>query len=129
MASGPTLSIASLGCRPRQMIGSQRNRHRVSRHRDKHPTVESPHYAAAGMDLPERDGTPFLRVLRFDTPNGKSYSQYDWSNNRWHKGKPPGPKIPYRLLDLIATQSDTPVFITEGEKCARPNLTCGSRTA
>lgn len=41
------------------------------------------------------------------------------------KGKPPGPKIPYRLPELIATQPDAPVFITEGEKCADIVVKCG----
>ena len=57
------------------------------------------------------DGTPFQKVVRFDT-------QFHWSNNQWHEGKPPGPKIPYRLPELIAAQLHTPIFITEGEKCA-----------
>ena len=59
----------------------------------------------------DKDNTPFQKVVRFDT-------QFHWSNNQWHEGKPPGPKIPYRLPELIAAQLHTPVFITEGEKCA-----------
>ena len=34
------------------------------------------------------------------------------------KGKPAGPKIPYRLPELIAAAPTTPVFICEGEKDA-----------
>ena len=78
-----------------------------------------------GSQVLQCDGTPFLRVLRFDNPKGKSYPQFRWSNNQWQKGKPPGPKIPYRLPELIATQPDAPVFITEGEKCADIVVKCG----
>ena len=59
----------------------------------------------------DKDNTPFQKVVRFDT-------QFHWSNNQWQEGKPPGPKIPYRLPELIAAQLHTSVFITEGEKCA-----------
>lgn len=39
------------------------------------------------------DGTPFLRVLRFDNPKGKSYPQFRWSNNQWQKGSRRGQKF------------------------------------
>ena len=32
----------------------------------------------------------------------KQYPQYHWDGNGWAKGKPDGPKIPYRLPELIA---------------------------
>jgi DNA polymerase bacteriophage-type len=59
------------------------------------------------------DGTPYLRVLRTTT---KQFPQWYWDNGRWIKGKPKGPKIPYRLPELIAAVPDVPVFICEGEK-------------
>jgi putative DNA primase/helicase len=37
---------------------------------------------------------------------------------RWVKGKPKGPKVPYRLPELIAAALDVPVFVCEGEKDA-----------
>ena len=35
----------------------------------------------------------------------------------WEPGKPAGPKIPYRLAELVSTPGQ-PVFVCEGEKCA-----------
>jgi hypothetical protein len=58
------------------------------------------------------DGTPYLLVKR--TPD-KSFPQYHWTGSAWQKGKPQGPKIPYRLPELIAAQV---VYIVEGEKDA-----------
>ncbi len=65
-----------------------------------------------------KDGTPFQKVVRVDT-------QFHWSDDQWQTGKPPGPKIPYRLPQLIAAQLDTPVFITESERCADIVVKCG----
>jgi hypothetical protein len=64
------------------------------------------------------DGKPYLRVQRIDNPNGsKSYPQSHWNGSSWESGKPSGPKIPYRLPELLA-QPGAPIFICEGEKCA-----------
>jgi AAA domain/CHC2 zinc finger len=64
------------------------------------------------------DGTPYLRVKRINLPDGKkSYPQYRWNGSSWEAGKPAGPKIPYRLPELVNTPGQ-PVFICEGEKCA-----------
>jgi DNA primase len=45
------------------------------------------------------------------------YPQSRWSGSGWDKGRPTGPKIPYRLPELVAAPGQ-PVFICEGEKCA-----------
>ena len=64
------------------------------------------------------DGTPYLRVQRYDRPDGsKSYPQSQWNGADWAQGKPPGGKIPYRLPEL-AKAPGREVFICEGEKCA-----------
>lgn len=59
------------------------------------------------------DGEPYLGVLR--TP-GKVFPQAHLENGTWFLGKPKGPKIPYRLPELLASESI--VFICEGEKDA-----------
>jgi hypothetical protein len=64
-----------------------------------------------------KDGTPYLRVERVERNGGKIYPQSHWNGNGWDKGKPAGPKIPYRLPELVNAPGQ-PVFITEGEKCA-----------
>jgi RecA-family ATPase len=63
------------------------------------------------------DGTPYLGVTRFDLADGKTFRQSRWNGNGWEPGKPAGPKIPYRLPELVAAPGQ-PVFICEGEKCA-----------
>jgi 5S rRNA maturation endonuclease (ribonuclease M5) len=61
-------------------------------------------------------GQPYLKVKRIDKPDGrKIYPQYRWTGSTWAKGKPKGPKIPYRLSKLIKADE---VFVVEGEKCA-----------
>jgi putative DNA primase/helicase len=63
---------------------------------------------------------PYLRVVRYRKPDGgKSYPQYHLEDGQhWVKGKPAGPKIPYRLPELLDADRTEPVFIVEGEKCA-----------
>ena len=62
----------------------------------------------------DASGAPFLRVQRTPT---KAFYQSHWTGEKWIKGKPTGPKIPYRLPELLAAIHDT-VFIVEGEKDA-----------
>ena len=63
----------------------------------------------------DKDGTPYLKTVR---TSAKQFPQFHWENGRWVKGKPAGPKIPYRLPELIAAAPDVPVFASEGEKDA-----------
>jgi hypothetical protein len=46
----------------------------------------------------------------------KQFPQYHWENDHWVSGKPAGPRIPYRLPELLAAPAAEPVFICEGEK-------------
>jgi hypothetical protein len=72
------------------------------------------------------DGRPYLRVQRYDRPDGsKKYPQAHWNGKQWIKGKPKGPKIPYRLPELLKADLAEPVFIVEGEKCADALVRCG----
>jgi hypothetical protein len=82
------------------------------------------HYSSGerewGRELTEyvyRDasGRPYLRVVRRST---KQFPQYHWENDCWVKGKPAGPRIPYRLPELLAASAIEPVFVCEGEKDA-----------
>jgi len=64
------------------------------------------------------DGSPYLGVVRIDKPDGKkSFAQYHWNGGGWATGKPDGPKIPYRLPEIVQSPG-RPVFVCEGEKCA-----------
>jgi DNA polymerase I-like protein with 3'-5' exonuclease and polymerase domains len=61
------------------------------------------------------DSSPYLKVVR---TSAKQFPQYHWNGNDWALGKPAGPKIPYRLPELIAAAPGVPVFVCEGEKDA-----------
>ena len=63
----------------------------------------------------QNDGTPYLRVLRTTT---KAFLQFHWEGGQWVAGKPKGPKIPYRLPELLAAAPTVPIFVCEGEKDA-----------
>jgi putative DNA primase/helicase len=65
-------------------------------------------------------GNPYLRVEKRESADkrGKQYPQYHWTGADWALGKPKGPKIPYRLPELIAAPPDVAVHIAEGEKDA-----------
>jgi putative DNA primase/helicase len=61
------------------------------------------------------DGQPYLCVHRL-ADKKQGFPQYHWDGQLWKAGVPKGPKIPYRLPELIA--ATTPVYIVEGEgKC------------
>jgi len=67
---------------------------------------------------PDAEGRPYLKVVRFDSGANKQYPQYKWDGGQWIKGKPKGPKIPYRLPELLDSDRTEPVYVCEGEKCA-----------
>lgn len=69
----------------------------------------------SGYIYRDEKGENYLRVTR---TSAKQFPQARWENGRWVTGKPKGPKIPYRLPELIAAAPDVPVFIAEGEKDA-----------
>lgn len=59
------------------------------------------------------DGTPYLRVTRLPLKEG--FPQSHWTGTGWAKDAPKGPKIPYRLPELLGAVHNT-VFVVEGEK-------------
>jgi putative DNA primase/helicase len=65
-------------------------------------------------DYKLEDGTPYLRVNRNED---KSFFQQCWNGSAWVNGAPDGPKIPYRLPELLQAEHDT-VVVVEGEKDA-----------
>jgi DNA polymerase bacteriophage-type len=60
-------------------------------------------------------GRPYLKVKR---TSRKQFPQYHLEGERWVKGSPTGPKIPYRLPELMNAPRDAWVHIFEGEKDA-----------
>ena len=62
-------------------------------------------------------GTPYLLVKKCrDDAGKKQFPQYHWDSTQWIKGKPKGPRIPYRLPELRAAPLTTIVYFCEGEK-------------
>jgi hypothetical protein len=63
-------------------------------------------------------GENYLKVSRYyDKEGKKNFAQSHWTALNWASGAPKGPRIPYRLPELLAAEHDT-VFIVEGEKDA-----------
>jgi hypothetical protein len=69
---------------------------------------------AAEYIYPLEDGAPYLRVKR---AADKKFYQQHWTGSAWQNGAPAGPKIPYRLPELVQAEHNT-VLIVEGEKDA-----------
>jgi hypothetical protein len=61
----------------------------------------------------DKNGAPYLRVQRTAT---KQFFQQRWDGADWIKGKPQGPKVPYRLPELLAAAPTTAIYVCEGEK-------------
>jgi hypothetical protein len=59
-------------------------------------------------------GQNYLKVQK--TAN-KNFWQQHWTGSGWRNGAPDGPRIPYRLPDLLADVRK-PVYLVEGEKDA-----------
>ena len=59
------------------------------------------------------DRQPHLQVCR---TAAKTFFQNRWNGTMWVPGKPDGPKVPYRLPELLAAPLTTPIHICEGEK-------------
>lgn len=93
----------------------------VMRNRDGYPNGEDHASGSFGPSYIYEDetGQPFMRTTRRINAKGeKSFPQQHREGSKWIWGKPQGPKIPYRLPELIAAPPDEPVFIAEGEKDA-----------
>ncbi|MET4526542.1 AAA family ATPase [Bradyrhizobium sp. JR18.2] len=64
------------------------------------------------------DGSPYLRVLRIPTEDGKTFRPFHLDDRgEWVLGAPKGPKVPYRLPELLKYNGAT-VLLVEGEKDA-----------
>jgi RecA-family ATPase len=61
------------------------------------------------------DGRPYLGVKKTST---KQFVQHHWTGTGWARGSPQGPRIPYRLPELLKAPRDAWVLICAGEKDA-----------
>jgi putative DNA primase/helicase len=92
----------------RKKLGLERERPRKPNGSAKpfSPTIARYTYRAA-------DGSPCLQVHR---TAAKSFYQHHWDGEKWLKDAPDGPKIPYRLPELVAAAPGIPIYVVEGEK-------------
>jgi DNA polymerase len=68
------------------------------------------------------DGQPYLSVKKTST---KQFPQFHVENGRWVKGPPQGPKIPYRLPELVRAPLNAWILIAAGEKDAETAAALG----
>jgi RecA-family ATPase len=61
------------------------------------------------------DNQPYLGIKK---TSAKQFPQFHWTGTTWAKGPPRGPRIPYRLPELIRAPLDAWVVIAAGEKDA-----------
>ena len=61
------------------------------------------------------DGRPYLGIKKTST---KQFVQHHWTGTDWARGSPQGPRIPYRLPELIKAPRDAWVAVCAGEKDA-----------
>ena len=93
---------------------------RRSRRRRRKPTARR---TAGRRRLPNtstatRTANPILLVRKhLDGAGKKQFPQFHWDGTQWLNGKPAGPKIPYRLPELLAAPTAV-VYFCEGEKDA-----------
>ena len=74
----------------------------------------------------DANGEPYLLVRKhLDGAGKKQFPQFHWDGTQWLKGKPAGPKIPYRLPELLAAPTAV-VYFVEGEKDADTLAKCVS---
>jgi hypothetical protein len=67
-------------------------------------------------------GGPYLGVKRTST---KQFPQFHWDGRQWRLGAPKGPKIPYRLSELLDALPEAWVVIAAGEKDAETAVAVG----
>jgi putative DNA primase/helicase len=63
-------------------------------------------------------GQPLFRVLRYDSPNRRSFPQERWTPRGWERGLADTRRVPYHLTQSIeAIARGETIYIPEGEKC------------
>jgi len=77
-------------------------------------------------DYQDADGNCVGVVLRYDHPDGtKSIYPLARIDGAWHIAAMPPPRPLYRLPELLAADTSTPVIVCEGEKSVEAARRCG----
>jgi len=77
-------------------------------------------------DYQDADGNCVGVVLRYDHPDGtKSIYPLARIDGTWHIAAMPPPRLLYRLPELLAADTSTPVIVCEGEKSVEAARRCG----
>jgi DNA polymerase bacteriophage-type len=92
---------------------------------DDYPHGEEPGRREAVYIYRDAAGRPYLKVEKHCRGDKKSFPQYHWTGTAWQSGAPKGPKIPYRLPELIAAAPAELIHLCEGEKDADTLATLG----
>ena len=71
----------------------------------------------------DENGAPYLCVTR---TSAKQFPQTRWQDGRWVWGKPAGPKIPYRLPELVAAAPTTQYSSVRARRTPTASLRSGS---
>jgi hypothetical protein len=91
----------------RERLGQPQWRPGVGNGQERDPVIASYIYKDA-------NGKPYLRVPR--TAAKKFWQQHlKGDGTGWQSRAPKGPRIPYRLPELLAADPATPVYIVEGK--------------
>jgi putative DNA primase/helicase len=121
----------SNGSSARQQQSSQQNQQQGSSHSHQNRQQSSSSQQRGqqiNYEYRLQDGTPYLLVIRkvkiIKGKKTKCFPQMHWDatllkNGKpkgWVIGAPKGPKIPYRLPELVAHDNTQLVFVCEGEK-------------
>lgn len=83
----------------------------------------------------DKSGGPYHRIIRYDTGDGKTFTQERWKDGKWVKGADDTdpetkraignyPPIPYNL-PAIVSNPDEPIWLVEGEKNADDLIALG----
>jgi DNA polymerase I len=105
--------------RPPRSNGHDQRNAENGRNRDGYPAAGARErdngHQVAFFIYKHADGQPYLGVKK---TSAKQFPQYHWTGSGWALGAPKGPKIPYRLPELVKAPLDAWVAICAGEKDA-----------
>jgi 5S rRNA maturation endonuclease (ribonuclease M5) len=103
------------GCDPRDVLRALGyEKPRANGHDHHHARDQARARVVATYTYRTAEGEPYLQIRRLEP---KGFPQFHLEGGKWVPGKPSGPKVPYRLPELLKA-ADSTVLVVEGEKDA-----------